>query len=390
MRNWVAITAFFLVIQLASTTTVAQDFCLNPDKFDALQIETKKWADALKNRRYADLDAHFNTLAKAYESGAKSDDEVERWFRVFSKSDVVLEPLHEEWIKKYPDSFAAYMAAATYHQSIGHTKRGSEYASNTSDTQFAAMSASYQLSAKMLDRAEQLSKKPILVIASRINLAKQQSRHSDVIALYRAGEKLDPTNMRVKAAYIVAANPKWGGSDGELEGILENARKGNLSPGIKSFVEYLVIYEFADTVWREKNYVQTIKLYERANLLCPAFEEILVNLVNLYDGEKNYTDMRRAADRYVKRRPDSGWGYARRARANYYLSNLKESMADAEKSAISGDAYGTYLLGWFHDKGKSVTPRDPAKALELYTTARQRGYSQAQTDVERLRAELKK
>ena len=67
MRNRVAQAVIFLVIQFVSTATVAQEFCMNPDKFDMLQLETKKWADALKNRRFADLDAHFNALAKAYE-----------------------------------------------------------------------------------------------------------------------------------------------------------------------------------------------------------------------------------------------------------------------------------------------------------------------------------
>ena len=124
--------------------------------------------------------------------------------------------------------------------------------------------------------------------------------------------------------------------------------------------------------------------------MCPAVEEILVTLVRLYDDEKRYTEMRGAADRYIARRSDSGWGYARRAWANYYLSNLQSSMADAEKAAALDDNYGTYLLGWFYDKGKAVVARDAKKALELYTTAKSRGYAKAEPDVERLRAELRK
>ena len=69
---------------------------------------------------------------------------------------------------------------------------------------------------------------------------------------------------------------------------------------------------------------------------------------------------------------------------------MTKAMTDAEKASTFGDSYGTYLLGWFYDKGKSTVPRDPRKALELYTTALNRGYTKAQPDVDRLRAEVRK
>ena len=388
-KYWSLVILTFFCVSVA-VQVYSQDYCLSAAKSDALQVEIKKWENALRDRRYADLDPFLNGLVAAYENGEKDDDTVERWFRIFRRDSPALEPLHLEWIKLYPDSFAAHLAAAEYYSEVAHAKRGSRFAKDTSETQFKAMAESHALALSFLDRAEKLTKKPTLAIASRIYIMRSVGKRADVVALFERGERIDPRNIRVKAAFISSSSPKWGGSNGELEKLLAATRASNLSAGTKTFVEYLVVYEFADEVWRDERYADAISFYERANRLCPAVEEILQKLLRLYSSQKQYTDMRQAADRYVNRRPESGWGYSQRAWANYYLSNMKSAMVDAERASAYGDSYGTYLLGWFYDKGKSTVARDANKALELYTTALSRGYARAQPDVARLRAELGK
>ena len=388
-KYWIALLLASLWASVSSPVH-SQDFCLNASKADALQVEIKKWDNALRERRYADLDQHLNGLAAAYDSGEKDDDTVERWFRIFRKESPALEPLHLEWIKRYPNSFAAHLAVAEYYASVAHAKRGSEYAKDTSETQFKAMAETYTKALTFLDRAERLTLKPTLAIASRIYIMRSVGERADIVKLYEQGEKTDPRNIRVKAAFISSSSPKWGGSISDLEKILNATRTSNLPAGTKTFMEYLVMYEFADDVWRDKRYSDAITIYEKANRLCPAVEEVLQKLLRLYNDQKRYTDMRGAADRYISRRPESGWGYSQRAWANYYLSNMTSAMVDAEKASGYGDSYGTYLLGWFYDKGKATVARNPSKALELYTTALSRGYAKAQPDVERLRAELRK
>ena len=268
-KYWIPLLLALLWTSISSPVH-SQDFCLNASKADALQVEIKKWDNALRDQRYADLDQHLNGLATAYESGQQDDDTVERWFRIFRKESPALEPLHLEWIKRYPNSFAAHMAAAEYYGSVAHAKRGSEYAKDTSETQFKAMADSYEKALSFLDRAENLAKKPILVIASRINIMRSIGDRADVVKLYEKGERFDPRNIRVKAAFISSSSPKWGGSIGDLEKILSSTRASKLPTGTKTFIEYLVVYEFADDVWRDKRYEDAINLYERANRLCPA------------------------------------------------------------------------------------------------------------------------
>lgn len=389
-KNFCMAVPFFLLCVGVGFNVHSQEYCQSAAKFDALQIETRKWDNALRDRRFVDMDAHFNGLAAAYERGDMDDDAVERWFRIFDKDSPALEPLHQEWINKYPASFAAELAAAKYFHTVGYAKRGTGSAGDTSESQFEAMKISFKAALSHLERAEKLTTKPTLVIAERLALIKSVGARSDVIALYKQGESVDPNNMRVKAAYIFASNPKWGGSFEALDDIVKSTRASKLNNGIKSFVEYLVIYEYADIAWREKQYDDAIKLYERASQLCPAFEEILTNLLKLYNSQKRFSEMRSAADRYIKRQPNSGWGYSQRAWANYHLSDLKQAKTDAENASTRGDGYGTYLLGWFYDIGNSVVPRDAKKALDLYISSLNRGYSRARSDVERLRSELRK
>ena len=368
----------------------SQEYCLSATKFDDLQIEIKKWENALYDRRFADLDAFLNGLIGAFEKGEKGDDSVERWFRMFRKDSPALEPLHYEWIKQYPTSFAAHLAAAKYFHTVGHAKRGSSYAKDTTESQFKAMTASFNDAVSFLDSAEKLTKKPTLVIAERISLMKSIGERKDVLALYKQGEKMDPHNTRVKASYISATNPKWGGSVAELELVLQVLQTSSFPRDTKTYIEYLVWYELANYAEISEQFGDAIMLNERASQMCPGFEEPMTTLVNLYNNRKNYTGMRSAATRYVARRPKLGWRYARRAWANYNLSDYKSAIADANQASGLGDAYGTYLLGWFYDKGRTEGGRNPAKALELYTTAYQLGHAKARQDMERLRAELKR
>ena len=92
---------------------------------------------------FSTLDQRFGNLQSAYTAGTLSEDELRSAFRVFYDSDAALKTAFERWVAQSPKSYVAHLARGIYYKNVGTKQRGSAWASNTSEKQFAAMKASH-------------------------------------------------------------------------------------------------------------------------------------------------------------------------------------------------------------------------------------------------------
>ncbi|APV50872.1 hypothetical protein BWI17_14960 [Betaproteobacteria bacterium GR16-43] len=361
----------FAAMGFVSANALAYGPCESPAQYNAVYEARKPWGKALAEKRFDDVEQHFSSVLKSVETGAMTDAEAAILFGVFEdKSTSAQEPLHREWIKRYPKSEAAYLAAAIYYLGAAHSARGSKFAEDTSDEQFEAMGESLVKANGLLDEAQRLSKRPAMEISQRIRIATNTGNPQRSTQLYRKAIQDDPRTLTVRVRYAWASNPKWGGSVSQLTSIVEDA-KGLPEPD-QRYVKYLVQYELASSRETQEDVKGAVEGFEKTYPLCPGLEGALGAALRLREKNKEYAAALPLAEEFIKRYPERGRGYVARGWSRYYSGQVKESIADYERAAELNYGRGYSGLAWYYETG-TVVAKDPKRASELYLAAAAQG-----------------
>ena len=366
----------------------AATYCNDRAGLDATVQGRKEMLVKLGEGRYAELENFYGGMQKAYEAGIRTDAEVSAWFYVFHDSGFRYTPFFEEWVARYPDSYAARLAQAHHLLATAWDKRGKKFADQTSGAQFAAHKLDLERMIDVLNRADALTRRPIASQWLRINMASAVAGRPVVVEMFQKAERIDPANSTAKSAFIHASQPKWGGSIAALETIQQAAQGSAIAPDLKTFVEYHVTMALADAANLAEDRPAAIKGFERAAELCKAFQDPLERLLALYKDEDNAAGVVAAAERYLAMNPNSGWALVKIASAQGRLKRPQDSFRSYERAAQLGERTGVEGLAWHYARGEAVA-RDPGKALELYEIVQARG-KDVKSQIERLRRELGK
>jgi len=195
----------------------------------------------LRHRRYADLAGYVEAVQADFEADFRK----EYWpidaIDAFNTADPSLEPLLEEWAKQTPGSFAPHAARGTYFVAVGWSRRGTRWAAETSQSQFAEMQRYHTRAWADLQRA--LGLRPKLVAAYRKLIGLAMAATSDP-ALGR--ELLDraleacPNCFQVRVTHMVSLQPRWGGSHAAMLAFArEAARLADANPKLTVLKGYV-------------------------------------------------------------------------------------------------------------------------------------------------------
>jgi tetratricopeptide (TPR) repeat protein len=374
-------------IAVASAAAHAFPFC---DDINVKRELTRQGraAVALVNKRdYDAVDKQLNAVLEAYRAGRSSD--VEAWwiFEFFRGSNPSGEPLMSEWVAKHPKSEAAHLAQAYYYAGMGWNARGTKFAAETSRNQMEAMASYFRKAMQSIDAAEKLSRKPSLEWALRIEIMKSAG-DPEIQAVYRRALEKYPDGMVVPQAYLLAATPRWGGSEKLMQQAMKDITA--LGDGQRRYLQSRVDAELAVDAWsRNKDSAGAIRLNERALASCAATLDAAKNLRWFYGQAQNWEGVVKAASVGVTYDPadaealaNRGWGYDR-------LNKVAEARADLERAVQLNNVWSMERLAAMHEHGRGG-PRDLAKAHELYLRAHDRGSASAKVAADRTKAQAGK
>ena len=388
-RNWRSGPVFLLVVLLGAGPALgAATFCNDRAGLETIVQGRKEMLAKLGEGKYTELENFYGGLQKAYEAGIRTEAEAGAWFYAFHTSSNRYAPFFDEWVARYPDSYAAKLAYAHHLLAVAWDKRGKKFANETSGAQFAAQKLDLERMIDVLNRADTLTRKPIVSQWLRINMASAIAGRPVVVEMFQKAERIDPANSTAKSAFIHASQPKWGGSVAALEKIQQTAQDSALAPDLKTFVEYHVTMALAEAANLAEDRAAAIKRFERAAELCKAFQDPLERLLSLYKDDDNAAGVVSAAERYLAMNPNSGWALVKIASAQGRLKRPQDSLRNYERAAQLGERTGVEGVAWHYARGEAVA-RDPAKALELYEIVEARG-GNVKDQIERLRRELAK
>jgi tetratricopeptide (TPR) repeat protein len=194
----------------------------------------------LRLDRFADLDRWI----EFYQAQFEADPNKEYWSHdvvvAFLAADPTLGPKLDAWVGAAPGSFAAKAARGAWHEAMGFAKRGTKTRDETSPEQFAEMRR-YHAKA-IADFEAALSTRP-----------RAMGAHEGLIAIARADgdpriprQRLDAALAQcrscfgVRAEYIIALTPRWGGSHREMRAfVAETTRLVEAHPKLRLLAGYV-------------------------------------------------------------------------------------------------------------------------------------------------------
>lgn len=367
----------------AAAESGAFEFCDDAAKRQEFHRGLTDWEKAFQEKRFADLDRHFNGLLAAQASGKMDDATVKRAFAIFEKADPAREPLLLDWIRAHPKSQAAYLSIGHHYMARGFAAAGPKR-SGASKAQTDAMEHELRYALHAFDAADAFGSKSTLSIAGRIKVASttRAFKPLDAASLYRGAIKAHPDTLEVRIQFIGASRPDRGGSMRQLSSVIDDV--AGMRESDRRYVRYLAYQEMGSVMEARKNPKRASEFYEKSIPLCPGLDRSLNLAAELYDRVRDFAALERTADILVERNARNAWALAMRGKARREAGKQREALADYERAVQLACSCAFEGLAWFHENGV-VVQRDTQKAIELYSLAAAQGIAGAAEKAEKLR-----
>lgn len=361
----------------------------------------------LRARNLAEVQARMDGFLKAYEAGRLSDEELFYEFGAFDRWSPALTPIFQEWVERFPKSFAAHQAMALHLSSVAWQMRGGALAKDTSQKQLEEFTGRLTRAREWAVRATKLHPKPILAYEQLIANARALPVHDglykalglsargpftpsagnprpDVVPLLEAGNRIQPDNVIVRLAYVGVLEPRWGGTLQALEEYSRPSSHPGLPPEVLAAVVYTAALEIGGDFEFTKQPDKAIVFYELAATAC-RLNQPYMNIARIRVDQKRWTDALAAADAAIAIAPGSKNGQRWKAYALSGLGRHAEAVALLKKLSADGDPDVAYFLGEYYAHGGGGLPLDMREARRLFSISARAGDERA---IKRL-AELK-
>lgn len=338
--------------------------------------------ELLKQGKYAELDTQMNGLQAAYEHGKTDDVAVLNAFRAFYEPAPGLEPRYVEWVKRYPNSYAAHLALGIYYKYQGREARGGAYASETSSGRFALMDLAFASALPELNKSLTLTKKPSVTYVHLIDIAAHDGDRSAADAALAAANRVDPHNFIVRMKYMRMMQLRWLGRPGDMQAFYDRCKSDGLSQAQLDALQALMLIAEAsnqeenhgDNAVMRDEYAKAIALIApHVSWLSPGeYAEILKEASRLSFELKDYKAALKYADTGIQVAPDSADLFQHRGVSNLKLGHRQQAVADLQRAADLGDEWSQIYVGELYAKGELV-PKDLRKARALFEAAAKQG-----------------
>ncbi|MBT2117106.1 DUF4034 domain-containing protein [Dyella sp. LX-66] len=179
----------------------------------------------IESGKAAQLDAYLSDAAKKQLTQPGSAGLLDHiYISYFSDASAETHALVESWKRQRPKSAFALAASGRYALVMGWRARGSDYASETPQENFQGMDKWFKLARKDLEQAVALDPRVIPAYSAMINLAKAHVDREYERAAARKGLAVDAASYAIYGQLVAMAEPRWGGSLGEMQRIAGEAQ----------------------------------------------------------------------------------------------------------------------------------------------------------------------
>jgi hypothetical protein len=183
----------------------------------------------LEQRAYVELDARMNAFQQAYRNGEVDDVELVREFGAFSTAEAALEEQFNDWIRVFPQSYAAHLSRGIYYFKCGVQTRGNKYLYRTTAAQISGMKLYLDKAKRDLEDSLSLDVKPIVTYRYLIKTEMEHGSAARNRQLLNKALALDTDSIIIRRPYMMALETRWGGSLAEMNAFLAASRDAGVS-----------------------------------------------------------------------------------------------------------------------------------------------------------------
>jgi uncharacterized protein len=244
---------------LPANGTKVEDFGYPTQTIDKLAVRR-----LLTSRKYDSLGA----VLSAYSDSVTQDYRLE--YRLFDAYDAFdapiqsLEPLLDEWVTERPQSAPARLARGVYLAARGWNARGYAFAARTSRAQFRQMDSFFARAKVDYLAGMRLDPRSIVPYRGLMKMDKTENDDETMRQLLDQGLRIQPYSFRLRAVYIQAILPRWGGSYKAMTEFAEEcAPYAARNPRINALAGF-VDYDRGRVLEKAGKKAEAIKAYGRA------------------------------------------------------------------------------------------------------------------------------
>lgn len=266
----ISIPFFLFTILLLSVggDALAREHAPITNQINPTEIQThgSELLDLLRSQQFDALDHRLNALQMEYEKDTERELDVATAFDWFSIPDPDLENLFQEWLKAYPESYAANLAQGIYYFIMAAHWRGEKYFGETHPFRIERMERYLDKAVVYLEKSLRLTKEPTISYAKLIATARYLGDDELSNRWLTEALKSDPYCIKPRRAYMRSLEPRWGGSYEAMRKFAEDTRKGEHSKMEKAarLIEAWIHFDKGYQKHLEGNYVATLDEYQKA------------------------------------------------------------------------------------------------------------------------------
>jgi len=329
--------------------------------------------DYFEDQQFAILNTLFEKYQEEFETDVYSEYKIFDACRVFRTTLPDYEEIFESWLRFSPDHFAPYLARAYYYYENGWESRGYRWRKDTSDEQIQKMQDFFQKVVEDVDRVLVIA--PNLMPAYRILLGVNNAA-GDEEGEYQVIEtalELFPESFLMRANYMWAIEPRWGGSYEQMEEFAKQAEAYyDMNP------ELTVLYGFiysdqGKRLRRNEKYQQALNMYTAAISYGDNFEfyHERAEIFHYYldEPDKALADVERS----IFLRSVAHEGYLLRSKIYYKMDEIDRALDDLNTAELIKPTY-SQTAKWrlwaaknLLSKGHKIFKKDQQEAIDDYS-----------------------
>lgn len=213
---------------------------------------------------YEIIEQQFLELDIKFKKGLLDERGLLNAYKVFYQNEDVYTFELNDWVKKHPNSYYAYLSRGIYFRKLGESRRGTGYISEVSGKSIDYMQHMHKKAKLDLNKALSLNKESYLSELHLLNIAQFEGDRASGRKHLERGVSIYPKSLIFRARYLIMQTPRWGGDFQLMKSFVDQEKKKGLSSSMINKLSAILYEEIGFSEEENENVTEAYKAYEKA------------------------------------------------------------------------------------------------------------------------------
>jgi tetratricopeptide (TPR) repeat protein len=363
-------TVFLVLVAVLGAEPRAAETAAPQRPADANTADAVQLLGWLEAGNSAALDEYYSRQQQDYEAGRISDERLYASFHKLYEDSLDNEASYDRWVEAFPNSYAAVLARGVYFYRMAWAVRGDKYLTETPTPQLEAMKSWAGRALPELLASLKLTSKPYLSTLYLLNAAMLQGSAEERRRWYERGMAIDPSNALIRYRYMFSLRPRWGGSYGQMEAFLAQARAQQAPPALLARLAMLIHADKAEGAMQAGDNQKIFDEWQEVLRLAEVAgeqpgTEALIGYTRAAQDLNRPADARRGIERLEERHPEDAWSQSRLGWIYSQAHQDEKAWPLLLRAAEQNDSWAQWVVGHSTHDGVPTLHKAPDQQAGL-------------------------